>query len=161
PSIEDYLTPMFKSNGDANFAMYTNPALDAVLAKGDAEPDPEKAIKLYQQAEDIALEDMPLIPLYTKSNAYLHSAKIEPRVSKYVGVSALWATVKVFVSSFAACSRRSRSDWSSRWGSTRSSSRCPETPCGNWPATSRSRRPCWRPNGPSSTSTIPSSSSTC
>ena len=94
PSIEDYLTPMFKSNGDANFAMYTNPALDAVLAKGDAEPDQEKAIKLYQQAEDIALEDMPLIPLYTKSNAYLHSAKIEPRVSKYVGVSALWATFK-------------------------------------------------------------------
>jgi oligopeptide transport system substrate-binding protein len=94
PSIEDYLTPMFKSNGDANFAQYTNPALDAVLAKGDAEPDPEKAIKLYQQAEDIALEDMPLIPLYTKSNAYLHSAKIEPRVSKYVGVSALWATFK-------------------------------------------------------------------
>ena len=94
PSIEDYLTPMFKSNGDANFSGYSNPALDAVLAKGDAEPDQEKAIKLYQQAEDIALEDMPLIPLYTKSNAYLHSAKIEPRVSKYVGVSALYATFK-------------------------------------------------------------------
>ncbi|MEV5962432.1 ABC transporter substrate-binding protein [Kribbella sp. NPDC051952] len=92
PSIEDYLTPMFKSNGDANFAGYSNPALDAVLAKGDAEPDQDKAIKLYQQAEDIALEDLPLIPLYTKSNAYLHSAKIEPRVSKYVGVSALYAT---------------------------------------------------------------------
>lgn len=94
PSIEDYLTPMFKSNGDANFAGYNNPALDALLAKGDAEPDQEKAIKIYQQAEDIALEDMPLIPLYTKSNAYLHSAKIEPRVSKYVGVSALYATFK-------------------------------------------------------------------
>ncbi|WP_133800199.1 peptide ABC transporter substrate-binding protein [Kribbella caucasensis] len=94
PSIEDYLTPMFKSNGDANFSGYSNPALDKVLAQGDAEPDPEKAIAIYQQAEDIALEDMPLIPLYTKSNAYLHSAKIEPRVSKYVGVSALYATFK-------------------------------------------------------------------
>jgi oligopeptide transport system substrate-binding protein len=94
PSIEDYLTPMFKSNGDANFSGYSNPALDAVLAKGDAEPNADKAIAFYQQAEDIALEDMPLIPLYTKSNAYLHSAKIDPRVSKYVGVSALWATFK-------------------------------------------------------------------
>lgn len=92
PSIEDYLTPMFKSTGDANFSGYKNPALDAVLAKGDAEPNQDKAIKLYQQAEDIALADMPLIPLYHKQNAYLHSAKIEPRVSKYVGVSALWAT---------------------------------------------------------------------
>ncbi|WP_432949675.1 peptide ABC transporter substrate-binding protein [Kribbella sp. CA-253562] len=94
PSIEDYLTPMFKSTGDANFAGYSNPQLDKVLAQGDAEPDPDKAIKLYQQAEDIALEDMPLIPLYAKQNAYLHSAKIEPRVSKYTGVQALYSTFK-------------------------------------------------------------------
>nr|WP_238354731.1 ABC transporter substrate-binding protein [Kribbella sandramycini] len=94
PSIEDYLTPMFKSTGDANFSGYSNPKLDQVLAQGDAQPDPDAAIKLYQQAEDIALEDMPLIPLITKSDAFLHSAKIEPRVSKYVGVSALWATFK-------------------------------------------------------------------
>jgi oligopeptide transport system substrate-binding protein len=94
PSIEDYLTPMFKSSGDANFAGYINPALDQLLAKGDAEPDQEKAIKLYQQAEDIALEDLPLIPLYAKQNAYLHSAKIEPRVSKYTGVQALYSTFK-------------------------------------------------------------------
>lgn len=46
--IEDYLTPMFKSNGDANFAGYSNSALDAVLAKGDAQSDLEKAIKFYQ-----------------------------------------------------------------------------------------------------------------
>ena len=38
--------------------------------------------------------NLPLIPLYTKSNAYLHSNKIEPRVSKYTGVSALYATFK-------------------------------------------------------------------
>jgi peptide/nickel transport system substrate-binding protein/oligopeptide transport system substrate-binding protein len=94
PSIEDYLTPMFKSNGDANFSGYSNPELDKVLARGDAEPDPEKAIKVYQQAEDIALEDMPLIPLYAKQNAYLHSAKISPRVSKYTGVQALYSTFK-------------------------------------------------------------------
>jgi len=94
PSIEDYLTPMFKSNGDANFSGYNNPALDKLLAEGDAQPDPEQAIKLYQQAEDIALEDMPLIPLYAKQNAYLHSAKIDPRVSKYTGVQALYSTFK-------------------------------------------------------------------
>jgi peptide/nickel transport system substrate-binding protein/oligopeptide transport system substrate-binding protein len=49
---------------------------------------------VYQQAEDIALEDMPLIPLYAKQNAYLHSAKISPRVSKYTGVQALYSTFK-------------------------------------------------------------------
>ena len=94
PSIEDYLTPMFKSNGDANFAGYSNPALDKLLAEGDAEPDQAKAIKLYQQVEDIALEDMPLIPLYAGQGAYLHSAKIEPRNSKFTGVQPLYSSFK-------------------------------------------------------------------
>lgn len=94
PSIEDYLTPMFKSNGDANFAGYKNPALDNLLAEGDAEPDQDKAIKIYQQAEDLALEEMPLIPLWHGQNAYLHSERIEPRNSKFLGVQPLYSTFK-------------------------------------------------------------------
>jgi peptide/nickel transport system substrate-binding protein/oligopeptide transport system substrate-binding protein len=94
PSIEDYLTPMFKSNGDANFSGYSNPALDKLLAQGDAQPDQAKAIQVYQQVEDIALEDMPLIPLYHGQGAYLHSAKIAPRNSKFTGVQALYSTFK-------------------------------------------------------------------
>ncbi|HEY0692534.1 MAG TPA: ABC transporter substrate-binding protein [Kribbella sp.] len=94
PSIEDYLTPMFKSNGDCNFAGYNNPALDKLLAQGDAQPNQAKAIQIYQQVEDLALEDMPLIPLYSAQGAYLHSAKIEPRNSKFTGVQALYSTFK-------------------------------------------------------------------
>jgi oligopeptide transport system substrate-binding protein len=93
PSIEDYLTPMFKSSGDANFAKYASPKLDDLLARGDAQSDPAAAIKLYQQAEDIALEDMPLIPLYHVQDAYLHAKGVNPRNSKYVGVWPLWSTI--------------------------------------------------------------------
>ena len=56
---------MFNSNGDANFSKYANPRVDDLLAQGNAQSDPDQAISLYQQVEDIALEDMPLIPLYT------------------------------------------------------------------------------------------------
>jgi peptide/nickel transport system substrate-binding protein/oligopeptide transport system substrate-binding protein len=92
-SIEDYLTPMFKSNGDANFASYANPKLDALLAKADAEPDHAKAVALYQQAEDLALEDMPLIPLWHNQDAYLAAKGVHPRSSKFTGVWPLWSTI--------------------------------------------------------------------
>ena len=92
-SIEDYLTPMFKSNGDANFSQYANSTLDALLAQGDSQSDTAEAIKLYQQAEDIALEDMPLIPLYHTSDAYMHAKGVNPRNSKYTGVWPLWSTI--------------------------------------------------------------------
>jgi peptide/nickel transport system substrate-binding protein/oligopeptide transport system substrate-binding protein len=37
---------------------------------------------------------MPLIPLYAAQGAYLHSAKIEPRNSKFTGVQPLYSTFK-------------------------------------------------------------------
>jgi peptide/nickel transport system substrate-binding protein/oligopeptide transport system substrate-binding protein len=92
PSIEDYLTPMFKSNGDANYASYTNSTVDALLAKGDSEPDQAKAVQLYQQVEDILLEDMPLIPLWHGQDAYLAATGVHPLNSKYTGVWPVWST---------------------------------------------------------------------
>jgi peptide/nickel transport system substrate-binding protein/oligopeptide transport system substrate-binding protein len=93
PSIEDYLTPMIASNGDANFAKYANPKVDELLAQGNGQSDPAKAIALYQQVEDIALEDMPLIPLYHVQDAFLHAKGVSPRNSKYTGVWPLWSTI--------------------------------------------------------------------
>jgi len=93
PSIEDYLTPMFKSNGDANFSKYANPKVDQLLAQGDSQPNPERAIQLYQQVEDICLEDMPLVPLYHIQDAYLAAKGVHPRNSRYTGVSPLWSTI--------------------------------------------------------------------
>ncbi|MDQ1644255.1 MAG: oligopeptide transport system substrate-binding protein [Cryptosporangiaceae bacterium] len=93
PSIEDYLTPMFKSSGDANFASYANPKVDALLAQGDSEPDQAKAVAVYQQAEDLVLEDMPLIPLWHNQDAYLSAKGVHPRNSKFTGVWPLWSTI--------------------------------------------------------------------
>ncbi|MDQ1653696.1 MAG: oligopeptide transport system substrate-binding protein [Cryptosporangiaceae bacterium] len=93
PSIEDYLTPMFKSTGDANFASYANPKVDALLAQGDSEPDQAKAVAVYQQAEDLVLEDMPLIPLWHTQDAYLSAKGVHPRNSKFTGVWPLWSTI--------------------------------------------------------------------
>jgi peptide/nickel transport system substrate-binding protein/oligopeptide transport system substrate-binding protein len=93
PSIEDYLTPMFKSTGDANFSSYANPKLDQLLSQGDAQSDQAKAIAIYQQAEDLALEDMPLIPLWHTQDAYLAAKGVHPLNSKFTGVWPMWSTI--------------------------------------------------------------------
>jgi oligopeptide transport system substrate-binding protein len=93
PSIEDYLSPIFKSTGDANHAGYVNPKVDELLAQGNAQSDQAEAIKIYQQIEDIALEDMPLIPLWHTQDAYLVAKGVHPRNSKYTGVWAVWSTI--------------------------------------------------------------------
>jgi peptide/nickel transport system substrate-binding protein/oligopeptide transport system substrate-binding protein len=84
---------MFKSTGDANFASYANPKVDELLTQGDAEPDQAKAVALYQQAEDIALEDMPLVPLWHTQDAYLAAKGVHPLNSKYSGVWPLLSTI--------------------------------------------------------------------
>lgn len=67
PSAENYLTQEFASvaadgNG-SNEGDYKNPKFDDLLKKA-ASAKPEEAIKLYQQANEILLEDLPSVPLF-------------------------------------------------------------------------------------------------
>ncbi|MDK7085285.1 ABC transporter substrate-binding protein [Gardnerella leopoldii] len=67
PSAENYLTQEFASvaadgNG-SNEGDYKNPKFDDLLKKA-ASSKPEEAIKLYQQANEILLEDLPSVPLF-------------------------------------------------------------------------------------------------
>ncbi|MEB8340861.1 peptide ABC transporter substrate-binding protein [Streptomyces endophyticus] len=93
PSIEDWLTPIVGSHGDVNGARYSNPALDKLIDEGNALADPAAAIKKYQAAEDLEAEQMPMIPLYHKPDAYLHAPGVEPLDSPYAGLNPVWSTV--------------------------------------------------------------------
>ena len=67
PSAENYLTQEFASvaadgNG-SNEGDYKNPKFDDLLKKA-ASAKPGEAIKLYQQANEILLEDLPSVPLF-------------------------------------------------------------------------------------------------
>ena len=67
PSPENYLTQEFASvaadgNG-SNEADYKNPKFDALLKKASSS-QPAEATKLYQQANEILLEDLPYVPLF-------------------------------------------------------------------------------------------------
>jgi len=67
PSIENFLNPLYRTGGSSNDGGYSNPAVDAKLAQADAATSTEQADQLYQEAERMALQDMPAIPVYFQS----------------------------------------------------------------------------------------------
>jgi oligopeptide transport system substrate-binding protein len=62
PSMQDYITPLYGTNGPYNTSGYSNPQVDDLLKQGDEASSIDASIPLYQQADDLVLEDMPVIP---------------------------------------------------------------------------------------------------
>ncbi|MBO3748959.1 ABC transporter substrate-binding protein [Streptosporangiaceae bacterium NEAU-GS5] len=64
PSPEDYLRPIFGTGGSSNYVQYSNKQLDDLLNKADSASSADEGIKLYQQADDLALKDLAYVPIY-------------------------------------------------------------------------------------------------
>ncbi len=64
PSIENFLTPIYKTGASSNDGDYSNPQFDKLLVDAAAATDPAQANSTYQQAEAILAEDFPAIPLW-------------------------------------------------------------------------------------------------
>ncbi|MBI5177927.1 MAG: ABC transporter substrate-binding protein [Nitrospinae bacterium] len=63
----------------ANRGGYANPALDALLAKGQTEADVAKRKRIYGEAQRIAAEDLPYVTLWTQVNV----AAVDRRVKGF------------------------------------------------------------------------------
>jgi peptide/nickel transport system substrate-binding protein len=61
----EYLEQSFKTDGVNNAAGYSNPELDALIEQGLVETDREARAEIYQQAQQIIIDDAPWISLYT------------------------------------------------------------------------------------------------
>jgi oligopeptide transport system substrate-binding protein len=65
----DYIDPMtfldlFVTNGGNNDAAYSNAKFDEKITGAKREIDPAKRMALLHEAEDILMDDMPIIPIY-------------------------------------------------------------------------------------------------
>lgn len=82
PDPEDFLDLKFHSSRSVanRETKYSNPQVDKLLELARTEPDPQKRIKLYQQAEDIIIEDCPWIPLFHSKDHIL----VKPYVKGYL-----------------------------------------------------------------------------
>ena len=77
PSMEDYLTPLYSSRGSSNYYGYSNPKFDGLVAQGAQQSSADASIKLYQQAEDILVQDLPVIPLRFQQNNFVFSTNVQ------------------------------------------------------------------------------------
>ncbi|WP_432663412.1 ABC transporter substrate-binding protein [Wukongibacter baidiensis] len=67
PDAENYLYPLFHSSmsgGGGNETRYNNPEFDKIIEKAQATADYDERIKLYQQAEDMTIEDAARLWVY-------------------------------------------------------------------------------------------------
>ncbi len=76
PSAQSYVEPPFKSDSTSNRSGYDNPRVDALIAEGNRASTPESSLKAYQAAEDIILDDMPVIPLWFGDTYTAHSDRV-------------------------------------------------------------------------------------
>lgn len=77
PSPQNYLEPLYGSNGSSNNSGYKSAAFDKLVAEGNKAGSIEDGISKYQAAEDLVLEEMPVIPMLFGRIQGVHSEHIE------------------------------------------------------------------------------------
>ena len=80
PDPENILNIHFESDAPNNNTGYSNPQVDQLLEDAIQETDPQRRIELYQQAEQLILNDVPWFPLFFDRFHVL----IKPYVNNYL-----------------------------------------------------------------------------
>ena len=95
PDPQDFLDILFHSESRNNDTGYSNPKVDSLLEEARGEQDFDKRMELYQQAEEMILDDAPIVPLTHNADYWLtkpyvegmiYPAVIIPKL-KYVSIS--------------------------------------------------------------------------
>ncbi|MQS13841.1 ABC transporter substrate-binding protein [Streptomyces kaniharaensis] len=80
PSIENYLRPIFSKvaiDSGSNYGGYVNDQFETLLSQADSAKTEDEGIKLYQQADDVLIKDMPYIPVYSYQASAAYTKKIK------------------------------------------------------------------------------------
>jgi ABC-type oligopeptide transport system substrate-binding subunit len=67
PTPDNFLYPLMYSTSTDNKSNYANPEVDKLINDARKETDADARLKLYQQAEDLVLEDMPIVPMWWRT----------------------------------------------------------------------------------------------
>jgi ABC-type transport system substrate-binding protein len=79
PDPEDIIDLLFNSKSRQNNTKYSNPQVDALTEQARTELDSTKRLQLYQQAEQIILDEAPWIPLFFGKDHFV----VKPHVKGY------------------------------------------------------------------------------
>jgi len=68
---QNFLSVLLRTGVPENVVGYSNPRFDALCDAADKEQDEQKRIQLYREAERIAVQDVPWIPIYFQRDVEL------------------------------------------------------------------------------------------
>ncbi|MGY2082692.1 peptide ABC transporter substrate-binding protein [Blastococcus sp. SYSU DS0539] len=89
PSPQNYLEPLYSTAAlppaGSNATFYSNPDFDALIQQGNSAESNDEAIDYYNQAEDILLQDMPIIPMFFDLEQAGHSENVSDVVIDVFG----------------------------------------------------------------------------
>ncbi len=99
PSPQNYLEPLYSTSSlppnGSNNAFYSNPEFDNLVTDGNKADNNDDAIKKYQAAEDVLLEDMPIMPMFFGLVQGAHSDKVDNvKIDAFTRVRLADVTVK-------------------------------------------------------------------
>jgi len=77
PSPHTYIAPLYTGGAATNRTGYVSAAVDRHIADGDRAASIEEGIAAYQRAEDVILDDMPVIPLWFGKTRAVHGDRVK------------------------------------------------------------------------------------
>ena len=81
PDPQNFLDILFHSESSNNHTHYSNSEVDALLEQARTETDEAERIRIYQQVEQLIIDDAPWIPLWYSGEQYV---LIKPNVKDYL-----------------------------------------------------------------------------
>lgn len=80
PDPENFLDILFHSESSNNHTNYSNPQVDSLLERARTETDESLRFQLYNQAEQLIVDDAPWVPLWYSGERFL---LVKPNVHDY------------------------------------------------------------------------------
>ena len=95
PDPDNFLYTLFHSKSPRNLTGYTNQAVDELLVSARGERDGMRRVDLYRRAEQIILDDAPVVPVwhYTYERLfqpYVRSVEVNGLGDPYIPFSKIW-----------------------------------------------------------------------
>ena len=95
PDPDNFLFKLFHSQSPRNLFGYRNPAADELLVRARAESELQRRVELYRRAEQVILDDAPIIPVwhYTYERLfqrYVRSVEVNGLGDPYIPLRKIW-----------------------------------------------------------------------
>jgi oligopeptide transport system substrate-binding protein len=70
------LEPIYSTGASSNYYDYSNEEFDDLIAEANSQTELDEAEALYQEAEEVLLQDMPNIPMWFETRTTVHSDRV-------------------------------------------------------------------------------------